>query len=379
MTAPRVSIVLSSFNHGRFVAEAIQSVLDQTFDDFELFVIDDCSADESWDVIRRFTDPRLHAVRNDSRMRGAFGFNQTIRERTRGEFVAIHHSDDAWLPDKLATQVAILDREPGTAAVFARAIAIDEAGTTLPAGSHKYSTIFDQPNRSRHEWLRHFFFEGNCLCHPSVLARRQALLDAGLYDRRLGQLGDLDLWVRLCLQAGLHVHQTPLVRYRVLLGEANESGSRPESLNRGNVELLQILRHYLRLGRLTEVAGVFPEITIPTAATDTDVPFLVARFAAHQDRVVHRLFGISALYEMLREPAATAQIEERHGFTLPQLVALAGTRDFVGALTEQALAQSRAGLADARRELARVKGTVSWRVTGPLRAAWNAWRRLLPR
>jgi glycosyltransferase involved in cell wall biosynthesis len=202
---PRVSVILTSYNHEKYIREAIKSALAQTFNDFELIIWDDASTDNSWQIINSYTDPRIVAFRNNERRRGIFGINKAISQITSGEYIAIHHSDDVWEPDKLAKQVAFLDENHEIGAIFTNALAIGEDSKPLNDFSHFYSIIFDQPNRTRHEWLNLFFNRGNALCHPSVLIRRECYDRCGLYRFGLAQVTDFDMWIRLCMKYEIYV------------------------------------------------------------------------------------------------------------------------------------------------------------------------------
>src|SRR6266699_4058638 len=90
---PKVSVILTSFNHGRYVQEAIDSVLEQTFDDFELIIWDDASTDNSWYLINQFTDARIKAFRNTEQKRAIWGLNSAISQVASGQYIAVHHSD----------------------------------------------------------------------------------------------------------------------------------------------------------------------------------------------------------------------------------------------------------------------------------------------
>ena len=116
MTA-RVSVVLKSYNHASYVGEAIQSILDQSFQDFEIIVTDDGSRDGSPDVIRRFADKRLNLVAFEKNRGISAAMNNAI-SRAKGEFIAILNSDDFALPQRLERQVTFLDANPQIAGVF---------------------------------------------------------------------------------------------------------------------------------------------------------------------------------------------------------------------------------------------------------------------
>ena len=144
----KVSIILSSYNHAKYIKEAIDSVLDQTFSNFELIIWDDASSDDSWEIISSYSDPRIKAFRNEENMRGGIT-KKAIAEVAAGKYIAIHHSDDIWESEKLAKQVAFLDSHPEIGAVFSQAHIIDENGDDCKDEKNFYFKIFDQPNRGR--------------------------------------------------------------------------------------------------------------------------------------------------------------------------------------------------------------------------------------
>jgi len=365
---PRVSVLLSSLNHGKFVAEAIQSVLDQTYQDFELIIVDDCSEDNSWEIIQGFHDPRIRAFRNAKRCRAAAGFNESILLRARGEYIAIHHSDDVFLPDKLELQVAHLDTHPEIGAAFTQVKLIDECGAPFTEVGHSYLHVFKQPNRSRHMWLNHFFFHGNALCHPSVLIRKECFLDVGVYDRRLGQITDFEMWVRLCMKYNIHIIEKPLIRFRVRANEMNQSGSKPETHNRISLEYQQVLLNYLAISSEAELFAVFPDIRVMANAEHNHIPFLLARYAIEQGMHIHQAFGFYLLYDLMRDPKTVGELEQKYGFSYINFIQLTGSRDI---FQLEAVAQL-------QKEIGRIKSTVSWQITKPLRYVWNWLLRRLP-
>jgi glycosyltransferase involved in cell wall biosynthesis len=99
-------VILTSYNHAKYLPASIESVLNQTFQDFELIIVDDASTDESWSIIQRYTDPRIQTCQNSSNEYTVYGINKAISERASGEYIAIHHSDDMWDPSKLEKQIA---------------------------------------------------------------------------------------------------------------------------------------------------------------------------------------------------------------------------------------------------------------------------------
>lgn len=330
---PRVSVLMTSYNHERYVAEAVQSVLDQTFQDFEFIIIDDGSRDSTPQALRDFADPRINFTALAENSGACSAMNRCVRE-ARGEFVAVINSDDAWEPERLARQVAFLDAHCEIGAVFSYVTAIDEASRPYEADTHYYTRLFDQPNRSRHEWLRHFFFWDNCLCHPSLLIRRECYENLGLYDERLAQLPDMDFWIRLCGRYSIYILPERLVRFRILSGNANTSSQdRPDAYIRHNVEIAQVLHHYVREPLLGQVGEIFPEAAELAAGLDADLlPFVVAMQAARTEAPARHGFALDLLYNLLADPARVQRARERLGFAYKDLIALAGKIDVYGVL-----------------------------------------------
>ena len=103
--------------------------------DFEFIIGDDCSTDKSWEIIKSYSDTRIKAFRNKTNQRGLI--NSAINDVVNGEYIAIHHSDDVWEPNKLEKQVKILNKHPKIGAVFTHVKVINELGQPeqLPCNS----------------------------------------------------------------------------------------------------------------------------------------------------------------------------------------------------------------------------------------------------
>lgn len=294
---PRVSVVVACYDHAAFVGECLASVLAQSFDDWELVVTDDGSGDGTAGAVRAFMAAhpaaRIDFVALPENRGACIALNLGIR-RARGEFVAILNSDDVFLPHKLARQVEALDAHPQVGAVFGWPELIDERGRPFDDPSHKDTAVFRQPNRSRQAWLRHFFDHGNALCHPSVLIRRRCYDQVGLYDPRLAQVPDLDLWIRLAMRHDLHVLAEPLLRFRIRDAQRNASAARPEVVIRDAWERRHVLDRFLSISA-QDFAAAFPEY----AGRTEPPPVLLARRALGQALPFYQQFGLDTLYRQL--------------------------------------------------------------------------------
>ncbi|SDA21897.1 Glycosyltransferase involved in cell wall bisynthesis [Nitrosospira sp. Nsp18] len=325
---PKISIILTSLNHEKYICESIDSVLAQTFTDFELIIWDDASSDNSWPIIKTYSDSRIKTFRNDECRRAIYGVNKTITEIASGEYIAFQHSDDVWEKDKLEKQVEFLAAHPEIGAVFTNALAIGEDGKPLNDTGHYYSSIFDQPNRTRHEWLNYFFYHGNALCHPSVLIRKRCYSDCGTYRYGFAQVGDFDMWIRLCLKYEIHVLQEKLVRFRVRANEANTSGNRRETRVRGVTEFYQLFPNYLKLDSFDEFVKVFPEAE-SFYRKDGFVPEFVLAMLSLEPNSLHmaKAFGSISLFNLLWDNKTSEKIKELYHFDYRNIIELTGKHD----------------------------------------------------
>lgn len=240
---PKVSVLIKSYNHAPFIGQAIQSVLDQSYQDFEIVITDDFSTDSSVDIIRRFKDPRILLEVSPRNEGIAITMNRCVA-RARGEYLAILNSDDYALPGRLEKQVKFLDENPDISLLFGMPLPVDDNGR--PTNAHNDFTIpYKQPRVSRATWLRHLFFHGNCFCGPAAMIRRSAYDKAGEVNPRYTNLEDHDMWVRM-LMSGQNAHVLPdqITAFRIRSGNANMSAPRWDSRLRTQFETAQILRHY---------------------------------------------------------------------------------------------------------------------------------------
>jgi glycosyltransferase involved in cell wall biosynthesis len=328
---PKVSVILTSYNHAKYLRESISSVLDQTFSDFELIIGDDASTDESWNIIKSYDDPRIHAFKHEYNEMGGIIQEVLLNKSASGEYIAIHHSDDIWEAQKLEKQVAFLDSHPEIGAVFTNATPIGELGELFVDKTHIYFHVFDQPNRSRYEWLNFFFNHGNALCHPSVLIRKVCYEKCGSYRYGLLQLGDLDMWVRLCMEYEIYVMPERLVRFRIRDNMANASGGLIENHIRHHNDFFHVLDNYRRISSYEELVRIFPSARKYYRPGGSDVLFILGMIALESERFRSiELFGLDLLFEALNDPSRARKVKELYGFDVGKFMRLSGSHDIFG-------------------------------------------------
>ena len=184
---------------------------------------------------------------------------------------------------------------------------INEDGDDHP--SHRDGSGFTSTNRSRFEWLRYFFDTGNCLCIPSAMIRNDILKETGGFDPLLAQMADLDMWIQAALRAELHILPVELTKMRLLDGEANASGRRPETIRRRLHEYYHLLNHYRSPLGISQLAHVFPDLAGRIQDQPASVAaYELARYAMELPTSHHRLFGVELVRELLADPHQRAEI-----------------------------------------------------------------------
>lgn len=236
-----VSVVIPSYNQGMYIEKAIKSVLSQEYTEIELLISDDSSTDNSWEVIQRIKDPRLRIFKQPKNL-GPVGNLVFLINESSGEYVALLNSDDYWLPGKLGKQVYIMESTPLLGACFTWADLINEAGDVITGVEAMWSDIFRQPNRTQAEWLNHFFFRGNSLCHPSMLIRRDVYNHLGFYNPGLRQLPDFEMWIRLVKRYPIYIIGETLVGH--LRTGGNTSALNEANTARNITELVEIFYEF---------------------------------------------------------------------------------------------------------------------------------------
>jgi glycosyltransferase involved in cell wall biosynthesis len=185
MSAPRVSVLMPIYNAERYLASSLDSILGQTFTDFELLAIYEPSQDQTREILRRYTDPRLHIIVNQTRL----GVSKTLAKGlslANGELIARMDADDIAFADRFQIQVNYLDQHPDIGLLGSAFQVINHAGKVL--GTQRVP--IDPVSIC---WRLLF---GNCIAHPMVMFRKQVALELGGYDIQLVAGEDYDFWVR---------------------------------------------------------------------------------------------------------------------------------------------------------------------------------------
>lgn len=219
---PKVSVILSAFNAEKFIEKSIDSVLNQTFRDFEFLIVEDCSTDGTLEIIERKAseDNRIKLTRKEKN-KGFFGYVEnlnTMIQQAKGEFIAKFDADDIWVEDKLENQLKDMEENPDIFLLSSNAIEIDENDQEI--GKVIRPTTWEESQK--------MILKNNPFCHPSILFRNHGYL----YREKMYVTEEYDLYLRMYSDGKkLIQRKEPLFFYRIL----------PDSLSRGNKAIIQAL------------------------------------------------------------------------------------------------------------------------------------------
>jgi glycosyltransferase involved in cell wall biosynthesis len=218
MDKPRIGVLMPVYNVAPFIKESIQSIMNQSFSDFELLIIDDCSTDETFNIIQTFQDDRIKLIRNEVNKGLVYGLNLGL-QLLQNDYIARMDGDDLCLPNRLEYQVRFMDENPevvlcGTQAYW------DEIGQDGVLGkSHKW----DYPTSD--EAIRVSLLWSASFVHPSVIMRGDVIRrNHMIYDDSYTiACEDWHMWIRLSSLGKIANLNERLMRYRIRKGSLHRS------------------------------------------------------------------------------------------------------------------------------------------------------------
>jgi glycosyltransferase involved in cell wall biosynthesis len=215
---PRVSVIIPAYNAMRYLPETIDSLLSQTFEDFEAIIIDDGSHDNIEEWFGKNQDPRLQLISQPNQ--GQAKARNVGMQRAKGEYIAFLDADDLWKPSKLEKQVALLNANPDAGVVYTWVSGINSEGVL------RGRTI---KNCAEGNVWRELILHNILECGSTPLIRRSCFEQVGDFDVELPPCEDLDLWLRIACHYDFLVVKEPLVYYRQHDGSSGKNWQRAEN------------------------------------------------------------------------------------------------------------------------------------------------------
>jgi glycosyltransferase involved in cell wall biosynthesis len=210
---PVVSVIIPTYNRAHYISEAIQSVLGQSYQEFEIIVIDDGSTDNTREVMDSLKDPRLKYFFQENQ--GVCVARNNGINVSNGEYIYFLDSDDILLENALEKQVQVLDRHPDVALSHGRAYPMDERGHVFDLNKNKPKNIRPGVYQGIKE-ISNFLRYGNYFNPTLTIVRRSSIIDVGLFDPAFSSGSeDFELWVRLAKKYAVSYIVDPVAKCRV--------------------------------------------------------------------------------------------------------------------------------------------------------------------
>ncbi len=234
---PLISIVMSAYNVEEYISQAIESILCQTFKDFELIIIDDHSTDNTLGIIKDFVkkDPRIKIVNNRKNLKIAASLNKGIK-LSKSEIIARMDPDDIAHPDRLRRQFNFLRNNPNIAVVGSNILVINPEGKLI--SKREYPTTSKE--------LKKVMFKYSPFAHPVIMFRKKVFDEFGGYDMKTVPCEDIALWFKIGSKYEFASIKKPLLKYRLIKTSGSHSNLKRLELIGLKLKINSVLKYNYR-------------------------------------------------------------------------------------------------------------------------------------
>lgn len=209
---PSVSVVMPAYNAAKYLREAIDSILAQTYTDFEFIIINDGSTDDTRAIIQSYDDPRIVYLENETNSGICVTLNKGL-DAARGRYIARMDADDISLPERLAAQVAYMDAHPE----------VGVAGSDIVVFGEDFAPYTFKQLHTPEDCMAGLLFN-TCFAHPAVMIRKSVISEHNLrYNDVFRGLEDYELWWQISKYSKLNNIDIPLLRYRHHKGQETQN------------------------------------------------------------------------------------------------------------------------------------------------------------
>ena len=313
MTEDKVSVIVAVYNGTDCIKDTLDSILQQTYKNLEIIIVDDASTDNSRDVISSFVDPRIKTVFLEKNRNVCYAANKGL-SMVSGDYIAFCGHDDLWKSEKIEKQIAFLQENEEYGACFSCADIINENNEICNAKEPYLSKIFHSYNYTDQEMARNMFFAGNLFCAPSAFIRKKVLDETGGFRYGLVQLQDYDLWMRILAKTHICIIPEVLVLYRRFsVNGRNLSSVSQATQNRDRHETQWLMDDFLFSLTKERFKQIFSKDMLNHAAS-TEMEILCEKVLLQSK--TGNCFAIKRWLELLEDEEFRNTLEEKYNFGL---------------------------------------------------------------
>lgn len=310
--SPKISILAPSFNHEKFVGFFIQSILAQSFSDFECIIVDDCSTDRNVQEILKCKDTRIKLVQHPYNQ-GINASLNTAFENASGEYLVFLATDDMLEPNALEILHQSLEQNPNAKAIYPQLMKIDKDNQKLE--------ILEVARRSRYELLHHLFMKGNCLTSPGMALRKSDFAEI-LYplDRAMCNHQDVQMHIKLLLRGGVVLLDEILVLYRFDERTNNISALNGNTFKRENMEKSKLMDTFLEFKNIAGAEELCKSVfareikTLNITPNASILEYFLGRVALLSPIELNRMWGYHQIMESYASKEGAQKLKELYNF-----------------------------------------------------------------
>lgn len=316
---PEISILTPSYNHEKYVKEFIESVLSQTFQDWELIIVDDCSSDNNVKEIQKFSDERIILIQHEYNKGINAGLNSAF-EKARGKYIVFVASDDILELNHLEETTKYLDKHPEINLFYCSLSLIDEQGKQRTEREKHYILKY----KDKYEVLKDLFLKRNILFSPGMVIRRKAFEKIYPLNLSVIQYQDYVMHIELLIENQACFSKKRLVKYRQASLPLNISAQSPAVLNRESLEEEKVMNSFLKIQDTKTLKKIFgsglKEFGEPVNET---IPYFLGRMAFKSFKSQKRKWGYRTIMNFIAEAKNSELLHTLYGFDFKRYLALA--------------------------------------------------------
>lgn len=312
---PKFSILTPCFNHEKYISAYLQSVLNQTFNDFELIIVDDCSSDQSIKEIEKFKDDRIKLIKH-SYNKGINAALNTAFENSSGSYIVFCASDDILEKNALEKIYQILN--------FLDIDVIYPSMSIINDENIEISKSFIT-QRSNLEALRYLFFKGNCFFSPGMAVKKETFKKIYPLPNALCNHQDTQMHINLLAQkAKIYFLKETLVKYRIRANEANISAPNASTKARENLEIEFLMDSFLKIQDIDFLKEIFKDEIkkLKIEPFENTIEFFLGRMAIESKEKTRKYWGYHKIMHFYNDKNNIKILLEKYNFTFKDLLPL---------------------------------------------------------
>ena len=395
MNEELISVLMVNYNRENTIRDAVQSVLNQTWKNLQLIIVDDGSTDRSCEIVEDFSDSRIEMYRLEKNEHICYATNFGF-DKVRGKYLARIDSDDIWYENRLDRQMQFMKKNPECRICFTWCNWINERGEIINDEEPELRKMCDADFRSQRDWIKQFYYVGNCLLHSSVLMETELMRETGGFEPAYRQLHDYDYWVRIVKHHNLYVIPERLIGMR-RFGKENDKNINASAVTEEND--IRTFNEYADIR--AHIFDDMPEDVFLAAFQDD---FICKASVTPQELECEKAFilcksqigwewtapaGIEKLKELFRDDEMKDILEKKFNFSIKDLYRMNAKNIYFDPIVQkkfQTVREERDRLEvdnkslydeveRLKKEISLYRDSTSWKVTRPLRRIRKIVRR----